>query len=80
MAIFDFESIFVEDDGFKYTEANDTTKVGKHNSTTVSISSILVKNPIFLCKVTPRDLLSSFVDALENLATHKKAQMKRNNF
>ena len=32
--------------------------------------------PIFLCNSTPRDLVESFIDAVEGLATQSKAQMK----
>ena len=44
----------------------------------VSISSYLLENPTLPCKVEPRDLLSSFIDAVKNLATQSKAQMKNN--
>ena len=32
--------------------------------------------PIFLCNSNPRDLVESFIDAVEGLATQSKAQMK----
>ena len=32
--------------------------------------------PIFLCISNPRDLVESFIDAVEGLATQSKAQMK----
>ena len=32
--------------------------------------------PIFLCNSNPRDLVESFIDAVESLATQSKAQMK----
>ena len=32
--------------------------------------------PIFLCISNPRDLVESFIDAVERLATQSKAQMK----
>ena len=76
MAIFDSESISVEDERFEVTET--TTSFGKHIPTTVSISCSLIQEPIFPCDPNPRDLVSSFIDALENLATQSKAQMKIN--
>ena len=36
----------------------------------------LVEDPIFLCKLNLRELVSSFIDSLENLATQSKTQMK----
>ena len=62
MAIFDFESICVEDDNFKDTET--TTSIGKHIPISVSISSHLIEEPIFFSDPNPRDLVSSFIDAL----------------
>ena len=32
--------------------------------------------PLFLCHSNPRDLVESFIDAVEGLATQSKAQMK----
>ena len=46
----------------------------------VSISSNLIQEPIFLCNPNPCDSVSSFIDALENVATQSKAQMKLNFF
>ena len=40
------------------------------------MSSNLIPEPIFLCNSDPRHLVSSFVSALEGLATQSKAQMK----
>ena len=74
LAIFDFESICVKAETYKETE---TTKwVGKHIPVSVSISSNLIPDPIFLCNSDPRHLVSSFVSTLEGLATQSKAQMK----
>ena len=42
----------------------------------VSISSNLIAKPIFLCISNPRDLVESFIDAVEGLATQSKVQMK----
>ena len=71
LAIFDFESICVEDESFKDTET--TTWIGKHIPISVSIPSNLIQEPIFLCDPTPRDLVLSSIDALENLATQNTA-------
>ena len=61
---------------FENTET--TTWIGKHVPITVSISSNLIGEPLFLCNSNPRDLVESFIDALEGLATQSKAQMKLN--
>ena len=74
LAIFDFESICVKEDSYKQTET--TTWIGKHVPISVSISSNLIPEPIFLCNVNPHHLISSFITALEGLATQSKAQMK----
>ena len=63
VALFDFESICVREDGFKDTET--TRWIGKHVPISVSISSNLLQEPIFICNSNPRDLVSSFVDALK---------------
>ena len=42
----------------------------------VSISSNLVEEPIFLCNSGPHHLIASFIGALENLASQSKAKMK----
>ena len=65
MAIFDFQSVRMEDKTFKDTET--TTRVGIHFPIFVSILSNFIQEPIFLCNLNPRDLVSSFIDALENL-------------
>ena len=72
--IFDFESICVQEESFKDT---DTTKwIGKQIPISVSISSILVNEPIFRCYCDPHHLVTSFIGALENLALQIKAIMK----
>ena len=76
LAIFDFESICVKENSYKQTEA--TTWIGKHVPISVSISSNLIPEPIFLCNSNPHHLISSFITALEGLATQSKAQMKLN--
>ena len=70
LAIFDFESICVQGESFKYT---DTTKwIGKHFPISVSISSNLLKEPIFLCHSDPHHLVTSSIVALEKLALKVK--------
>ena len=74
LAVFDFESICVKEETYKETE---TTKwIGKKVPISVSVSSNLIPEPLFLCNSDPRYLVSSFVSALEGLATQSKAQMK----
>ena len=74
LAIFDFESICVQEESFKNT---DTTKwIGKQIPILVSISSNLLKEPIFLCGSDPHHLVTSFIGVLENLALQIKAKMK----
>ena len=74
LAVFDFESICIPEEKFKNTET--TSWIGKHVPISVSISSNLIAKPIFLCNSNPRDLVESFIDAVEGLATQSKAQMK----
>ena len=76
LALFDFESICVKENSYKQTET--TTWIGKHVPISVSISSNLIPEPFFLCNADPRHLISSFISALEGLATQSKAQMKLN--
>ena len=74
LAIFDFESICVQEERFKDT---DTTKwIGKHTLISVSISSNLVNEIIFLCNSDPHHLVTSFIVALKNLALQSKAMVK----
>ena len=74
LTVFDFESICIPEEKFKSTET--TTWIGKHVPISVSISSNLITMPIFLCNSNPRDLVESFIDAVEGLATQSKTQMK----
>ena len=52
--------------------------MGKHVPISVSISSNLIPEPIFLCNANPHHFISSFITALKGLATQSKAQMKLN--
>ena len=74
LAVFDFESICIPEEKFKNTET--TTWIGKQVPISVSMSSNLITTPIFLSNSNPRDLVESFIDAVEGLATQSKAQMK----
>ena len=74
MAVFDFEAICVQEGTYKETE---TTKwIGKHVPTSVSVSSNLMSGPIFPSNSDRRHIVSSFIGALEGLATQIKAEMK----
>ena len=74
LAIFDFESICIPEEKFKNTKM--IIWIGKHVPMLVSTSSNLIAMPIFLCNSNPGDLVESFIDAVEGLATKSKAQMK----
>ena len=77
LAIFDSESICVKEANL-YKQTETTTWIGKHVPISVSISSNLIPEPIFLCNANPYHLISSFFTALEGLATQSKHQMKLN--
>ena len=72
--MFDFESICVKENSYEQTET--TTWIGKHVPVSVSISSNLIPEPIFLCNANPHHLILLFITALEGLATQSKAQIK----
>ena len=74
LAVFYFESICVPEEKFKNTET--TTWIGKHVPISVSISSNLIAIRMFLCNSNPRDLVESFISAVEGLATRSKPQLK----
>ena len=73
LAIFDFESICVQEETFRDT--NTTTWIGRHVPISVSISSNDVEEAIFICNSDPHHLVASFIGALENLASHSRAKM-----
>ena len=73
LAIFDFESICVPTEELKDT--NTTTWIGKHEPISVSISSNLIEEPVFLCDKDPKNLIVSFVEAPEELANKSKTEM-----
>ena len=74
LSIFDFESICVQEETFRDTNA--TFWTGKHVPISVSISSNLVDEPIFLCNSDLHHLVASFIGALENLAAQSKAKLR----
>ena len=74
LAVFDFESICIPEEKLKNTET--TSWIGKHVPISVSISSNLIAKPIFFRNSNQRDLIESFIDAVEGLATQSKTQMK----
>ena len=74
LTLFDFESICVQEETFRDT--NTTTWIRKHVPISVSISSNLVEEPIFICNSDPHHLVASFIGALENLASQSKTKMK----
>ena len=74
IAIFDLESNSVQEETFRDTIT--TTWIGKHVTKSVSISSNLVEEPIFLCNSDPHQLVASFIGVFENLASQSKAKMK----
>ena len=74
LAIFDFESIWVQEEAFRGTIT--TTWIGKQVPISVSISSNFVEEPIFLCNSDPHPLVASFIGVLENLASQNKSKLK----
>ena len=74
LAVFDFQTICLLEEKFKNTET--TTWIGKHVPISVPISSNLIAEPLFLCNSNPPDLVESFIDAFEGLATKSKTQME----
>ena len=76
LAVLDFESICVPSNELKDT--NKTTWIGKHEPISVSISSNLLQEPIFLCNKDPKTLIVSFVETLEELTSKSKEEMLQN--
>ena len=72
MAIFDFESVPVQED--KFHDTNNTTWIGKRVSISVSFSSNLIEEPNFSFNSNWTDLVESFVYALGGLATRSLFQ------
>ena len=75
LAIFDFESICVPTEEIKETQT--TTWIGKHVPISVSLSSNLIDEPIFLYNKDPQNLIIDFVSNLELLADQSKLEMRK---
>ena len=72
LAIFDSDTTSAHDEKFKDTKT--ITWIGKHVPISVFIVSKPVDEPIFLC-ISYLDLIvASFIGALENLASQRKAK------
>ena len=71
-----FESICAE--FYSFTDIKTTTTIEKYVPILIPISSNLIQEPIFFCDPNLFDLLSRFIDALENLAFQSKTQLKLN--
>ena len=74
IVVSDFDSICVEEDSHKETET--TLWIGMNVQISVSIPSNLIHEPIFLCDASPNHFVSSFLTALERIATKIKTQNK----
>ena len=74
LAIFDFQSICVPTEELKETQT--TTCFGKHVPISVSISSKLIDEPIFLYNKDPQNLIIDFVSKLELLAEKSKLETR----
>ena len=74
LAKFNFESICVQEESSNDTKT--TKRIGKHVLISVSNSSNLLEEPIFVCNSDPHHLVASLIGALENLATQSKAKLK----
>ena len=74
LGLFHFESICVQEETLRDT--NTTTGLGKNVPVSVSISSNLVEEPIFICISDPHHLVASFIGALKSLASQSKAKLK----
>ena len=74
LAFFDFESIFVPTEELKETQT--TTWIEKHLPISVSVSSNLIDEPIFLYNKDLQNLLIDFVSNLELLAEKNKLEMR----
>ena len=77
LAIFDFESICFPTEELKETQT--TTSIEKHIPVSVSISSNLIDEPIFLYNKDPQNLIIDFVSKLELLTEKSKLAMRTRN-
>ena len=74
LATFDFESICVPTEELNETQT--TTWIGKHVPVSVSISSNLIDDPIFLYNKDPQNLIIDFVSNLELLAEKRGLELR----
>ena len=74
LIIFDFESITVPDSALRNTEL--TSWIGKHVPISVSISSNLLSEPIFICNEDPLQLIRDFVSSLSKIAEKSTLLMR----
>ena len=72
-SVFDFKSIRAKDPELVDTEISNW--VGKHEPISVSISSNLLKKPIFICDNEPHSLVSAFVNTVKSLAKKNELEM-----
>ena len=72
LVVFHFESITVHDKSLNHTDS--TTFIGKHVPISVSIHFNLISEPIFICDINPRSLVTKFI--LELLALSKRSSME----
>ena len=72
LVVFDFESITVHDHFLNHTDS--TTFFGKRVLISVSIHSNLISEPIFICDLNPRCLVTKFL--LELLALSNRSSME----
>ena len=56
-------------------DINNTSWIGTHVPVSVSISSNLLDEPVFLCENDPNPIIVSFVGQLETLAAKNKADL-----
>ena len=74
LATFDFESICVPTEELKETQT--TTWIGKHVPISVSISSNLIDEPVFLYNKDPQNFMIDFVGNFELLAEKSKLEIR----
>ena len=72
--VFDFEAICVQSVEINNTAT--TSWIGTHVPVSVSISSNLLDEPVFLCEKDPNRLIISFVAQMEILASKNKADLR----
>ena len=74
LAVFDFEAICVHSVDINNTAT--TSWIGTHVPVSVSISSNLLDQPVFICENDPNRLIISFVAQLEILAAKNKVDVR----